>query len=87
VVAHLVASSPRRPELPLRPSPDDRAIDLQEKIDDYLAFGIPVVWLIDPERQRAWIHTKEGSHEPSDRILRNPANDLQVPLTAVFPTS
>jgi Uma2 family endonuclease len=68
-------------------SPDDRAIDLQEKIDDYLAFGIPVVWLIDPERQRAWIHTREGSHEPSDRILRNPADDLQVPLTAVFPTS
>jgi Uma2 family endonuclease len=42
-------------------SPDDRAADLQDKIDDYLQFGIPAVWLIDPERQRAWIHTKEGA--------------------------
>jgi Uma2 family endonuclease len=67
-------------------SPEDRAVDVQDKIDDYLQFGIPVVWLIDPERQRAWIHTKEGAREAWDRILRNPAGDLEVPLRAVFPT-
>ena len=66
-------------------SPEDRAADVQERIDDYLDFGIPAVWLIDPERQRAWIHMKDGSHEASDRILRNPADDLQVPLSAIFP--
>jgi Uma2 family endonuclease len=67
-------------------SPEDRAVDVQDKIDDYLQFGIAVVWLIDPERQRAWIHTKEGAREATDRILRNPAGDLEVPLSAVFPT-
>ncbi len=66
-------------------SPEDRAADVQEKIDDYLQFGITAVWLIDPERQRAWIHTKEGAHETLDRVLRNPAGDLEVPLSAVFP--
>ena len=66
-------------------SPEDRAADVQDKIDDYLQFGIPAVWLIDPERQRAWIHTKEGAREASDRVLRNPAGDLEVPLSAVFP--
>jgi Uma2 family endonuclease len=66
-------------------SPEDRAADVQDKIDDYLQFGIPVVWLIDPERQRAWIHTKEGSREVTDRILRNPTGDIEVPLSAVFP--
>ena len=66
-------------------SPDDRAIDIQDKVDDYLGFGIPVVWLIDPERQRAWIHTREGAHEVLDGVLRNPAGDLEVPLSAVFP--
>ncbi len=68
-------------------SPEDRAADVQDKIDDYLQFGVQTVWLIDPERQRAWIHTKEGAHEAFDRILRNAAGDVQVPLSAVFPTA
>ena len=66
-------------------SPEDRATDVQDKIYDYLQFGIASVWLIDPERQRAWIHTKEGAREASDQVLRNPAGDLEVPLSAVFP--
>ena len=66
-------------------SPDDRAADVQDRIDDYLEFGVAAVWLIDPERQRAWIHTKDGAREAVDRILRNPAGDLAVPLGFVFP--
>ena len=66
-------------------SPEDRAADLQDKIDDYLHFGIPVVWLIDPERKRAWIHTPEGAREVLDGVMRNAAGDLEVPLSAVFP--
>jgi Uma2 family endonuclease len=66
-------------------SPEDRAADVQDKIDDYLQFGIPAVWLIDPERQRAWIHSKDGAREASDGVLRNLAGDLEVPLSAVFP--
>lgn len=65
-------------------SPDDRAVDIQDKIDDYLAFGVPCVWVIHPESRRAWIHTSEGSREAKDGILRNPAGDLAVPLSAVF---
>ena len=68
-------------------SPEDRAADLQDKIDDYLRFGIAAVWVIDPARQRAWIHTAEGAREALDGILRNPAGDLEVPLSAVFPAA
>jgi Uma2 family endonuclease len=68
-------------------SPEDRAAEVQDKIDDYLQFGIQAVWLIDPERQRAWIHTGEGAREVSDGFLRNPARDLEVPLSAVFPNA
>ena len=66
-------------------SPEDRAADLQDKIDDYLRFGIAAVWVIDPARQRAWMHTPEGAREALDGMLRNPAGDLEVPLSAVFP--
>jgi Uma2 family endonuclease len=65
-------------------SSDDRAMDIQAKIDDYLAFGIPCVWTVDPETKRAWIHTPEGSHEAKDGVLRNLAGDLAVPLSAIF---
>ena len=64
-------------------SPDDRASSIQDRIDDYFAFGIPCVWVINPDPQRAWIHTPEGSHEVT--VLRNVAGDLVVPLSAIFP--
>jgi len=68
-------------------SPEDRSADVQDKIDDYLQFGIPTVWLIDPERQRAWIHSKDGAREASDRVLRDLAGDLEVALSAVLPVA
>lgn len=66
-------------------SKDDRASDIQDKIDDYLAFGVPCVWVIRPDTQRAWIYTNEGSREAKDRILRNPGGDVVVPLAEIFP--
>jgi len=65
-------------------SPDDRASDMQDKIDDHLGFGIPCVWVIRPETRRAWIHTNEGSREAKEGFLRNPAGDIVVPLAALF---
>jgi Uma2 family endonuclease len=65
-------------------SPDDRIADIQEKIDDYLAFGVPCVWVINPENRRAWIHTKDGAREAKDGVLRNPAGDIEIPLSAIF---
>ena len=65
-------------------SPEDRALSMQGRIDDYLAFGIPCVWVIDPEQRRAWVHTVAGSREVRDGWLRNVAGDVEVPLAAVF---
>jgi Uma2 family endonuclease len=65
-------------------SPDDRAGDLEEKINDYLAFGIPCVWVINPETRRAYVHTPKGSHEAKDGILRAESAGLEVPLSELF---
>ena len=65
-------------------SPEDRVANIQEKIDDYLAFGIPCVWVINPETQRAWIHTADRTHEAKDRVLTNLAGDLTINLADVF---
>src|SRR5260370_378220 len=41
-------------------SKDDRASDLQEKLDDYRIFGIPFVWVIDPRTRRGYTYSLEN---------------------------
>ena len=41
-------------------SPSDRASELQEKLDDYLAAGTTAVWVIDPARRTVEVHTADG---------------------------
>ena len=65
-------------------SKDDRIIQMQERIDDYLRFGVRYVWLIDPRTQRAWIYTKEGAHEAKDGILRTEDPAIELPLPEIF---
>jgi Uma2 family endonuclease len=65
-------------------SPDDRAGDLEEKINDYLVFGVPCVWVINPETRRAYVHTSAGSHEVRDGILRVDSAAIEVPLSEIF---
>jgi Uma2 family endonuclease len=65
-------------------SKDDRAGEVQDKIDDYLSFGVRYVWVIDPLRRRAYVHTADGSHEAKDRILRTSKPEIAVPLDEIF---
>jgi Uma2 family endonuclease len=65
-------------------SKDDRAGDLQEKVDDYLSFGVSYVWVINPATRRAYIHTAGGSHEAKGGMLRTQNPDIIVPLAEIF---
>jgi Uma2 family endonuclease len=65
-------------------SPDDRVQDLQRKIDDYLEFGVPSVWIIDPDSRRAWMYSSEGVVEIKDGFLRTRGPDIAVPLAELF---
>jgi Uma2 family endonuclease len=51
-------------------SPDDTVPQTEERIRDYLAMGVPYVWLINPRRlDRAWIYEPGRRREVYDRIL------------------
>lgn len=65
-------------------SKDDRASEVQEKIDDYLAFGVPYVWLIDPRRRRGTVYTAEGSREARDGVLRTEGPEIELHLDPLF---
>src|SRR5271165_7094137 len=42
-------------------SREDRQREIVDKIDDYLAFGIPNIWFVDPRRRRVTVHNSSGS--------------------------
>jgi Uma2 family endonuclease len=65
-------------------SPDDRAGDLEEKINDYLAFGVQYVWVINPDTHRAYSHTPNGSRETKDGVLRAESANIEIPLSEIF---
>jgi len=65
-------------------SKDDRMSEMQERIDDYLKFGVGYVWVVDPLRRRAHIHTSEGSREVKDGILGTSNPEITVALDELF---
>lgn len=65
-------------------SKDDSFTSIVERLDDYLAMGVPNVWVIDPALRRGYRYTSEGFLEAKDGILRTSNPDLCVPLSALF---
>lgn len=52
------------------------------RIEDYFSVGVPVCWVIDPVRRRAWAATPGQLAKATDSILR--AGDIEMPLADVF---
>jgi Uma2 family endonuclease len=65
-------------------SPDDRLSDVIAKCEEYRAWGVPVVWIVDPANQTAW------EFGPYHRIHEVPANgeltagEIAVSLAELF---
>jgi Uma2 family endonuclease len=64
-------------------SPDDRAGDMEEKIADYFSCGVKYIWVVNPETQRAFVHTPEGSREAKG-VLRTENPVIEFPLAEIF---
>lgn len=59
-------------------SPDDRLAEMQDRVDDYLDMGVPVVWIIDPKKRRAWMHSASGIEEAKNGELKAPGMSIQL---------
>jgi Uma2 family endonuclease len=66
-------------------SPEDRMTRMQAKLDDYFAFGVEYVWVVDPVRRAASIHTAAGSNSVRDGLLRTANPDIAIALDNIFP--
>jgi Uma2 family endonuclease len=60
-------------------SPDDKAIEVREKVDEYLDFGVPYVWVIDPVTRLGEIHTRTGIEKIRDGKFK--AGQIEIDLT------
>ncbi len=65
-------------------SRDDRASDTQEKVADYLDFGVRYVWIIDPRTRQGYIHTKRAGQPATGGILRTKDPAIEVALASLF---
>jgi Uma2 family endonuclease len=65
-------------------SKDDRLRDMQERVDEYLNFGVPNVWILDPVLRKAYVCTQLGFLEPEGGVLQVAGTTIQAPLAEVF---
>jgi Uma2 family endonuclease len=64
-------------------SRDDHRQDMQERIDDYPAFGVPCVWVLNPRTRHGYVYTSEGMREAKDGILRVAGSAIAGPVAAL----
>lgn len=64
-------------------SPDDSMSDIQDRVEDYLAMGVPAVWVIDPRRRKAYIATDPGALYAAE-VLTVPSSPISVRIADAF---
>jgi len=65
-------------------SPDDTMAGLQDRVDEYLALGVPNVWVIDPWKHRGWMITESGWARATDGVMRTNDARVAMPLADVL---
>jgi Uma2 family endonuclease len=65
-------------------SKDDSLRSMQERVDDYLHFGVEHVWILDPALRRAYICSATGFHEPQSGMLKVDGTAIQLVLADLW---
>lgn len=65
-------------------SRDDRMSEIQERVEDYLAMGVPAVWVVDPRRRRAYEAIPTGALQPALMELTVAGTEIRIPVPDIF---
>lgn len=65
-------------------SPGDSIARVIERLDDYLAMGVPICWVIDPIARQGLTYDGNGLHLVADGKMRLEGTSLAVALESVF---
>jgi len=64
-------------------SPEDRLSRLLKIVADYIAFGVPVIWIVDPYNREAFVVTHD--HPTLQQVDELRWNDVVVQLNEILP--
>lgn len=56
----------------------------EERVEDYLKFGVPYVWVVNPTNRRVWSYRLDGRKEIKDGVLRTENPAIEILLAEVF---
>ncbi len=65
-------------------SKDDSLRSMRERVDDYLAFGVQHVWILDPAMRRAYVCSRTGFQEPETGELVVSGTPIRLVLKDLF---
>jgi Uma2 family endonuclease len=63
-------------------SPDDRYSELTQRLEDYRRWGVPHIWLVDPQLKRLYEYSQAGLLQYP--ILRLPEFDFEISSQELF---
>jgi Uma2 family endonuclease len=65
-------------------SRDDSLRGMQKRVDDYLNFGVPNIWILDPSQLLAYVCSHKGFQQPEAGVLEVPSSPIRIPLEDLF---
>ncbi|MBV9158151.1 MAG: Uma2 family endonuclease [Acidobacteriaceae bacterium] len=65
-------------------SSEDTVSRLNARVRDYLDFGVPAVWVLDPRERRIWIYRPTGMEEATGGSVKLDGTDIEVPFAEIF---
>jgi Uma2 family endonuclease len=70
-------------------SPNDLWHEVGAKVEEYLAVGVSLVWVIDPELRMAYIYRRDGTvsrlRETDELSGENVIPGFRCPISSIFP--
>jgi Uma2 family endonuclease len=65
-------------------SPEDSMTSMQERIDDYVAFGMANIWIFDPRRRKAYWADQSGVHQAQGDVLAATGAPVRIDLPQLW---
>jgi Uma2 family endonuclease len=88
----VVRSNPRQQILTRPPflcvevlSPEDSLSSIKDRIEDYLAFGVENIWIVDPQTKKLYWADAYGTHEAPDSVLETQNPSVRVDFKELWP--
>jgi Uma2 family endonuclease len=62
----------------------DTVSQTNERLVDYLDFGVPVVWVVDPRERTVWIYRPTGMEQAVGLSVKLDGTSIEVPFSEIF---